>query len=243
MTACSDSSNTTAVPTVGAPAQITVVSGSEVTEAPGSMLPSLSVKVADASGNPVPQVTVTWTVIAGGGSVASATSTTNTSGLATNTWTLGSVGGGTVNTVSATVMGSSGTLTPATFTATADVQLVAQASIDPAGFGWPVLTVQIQGQSIPLMLFLGTSGNAMTSTVLNGLTSSGGSLTTQIGTVTQSLTFQSVSGTYGNGALGYLGGSTLAQFDWVEKRSAEQRQLVCPTPPGDHAARLVFPRE
>jgi hypothetical protein len=108
-----------ATATVGAPAHITVISGNGLNSAPGSTLPPLSAKVGDVYGNPVPNVTVTWAVTAGGGSLTNTTTTTDVNGLATNTWTLGSVGGGAVNTVSATVANVSGTVTPATFTATA----------------------------------------------------------------------------------------------------------------------------
>jgi len=222
----------TATATIGSPAQITVVNYSSVTEAPSSTLPTLSVKVGDHYGNPVPNVTVTWSVTAGGGSLASATTTTNANGLATNTWTLGSVGGGTVNTVSATLTGSGGAITPATFTAMAGVQLVAEAVVDtlPGGFGWPILYVGIQGQSVPVLLDLGALDNSMTSTLVG---SSGGSVNTQIGTVTRSLSFQSrTSSAAGGLALGVLAAPTLSQFDWVENGPKDSISLYAqPSPP------------
>ncbi|HEV8411757.1 MAG TPA: hypothetical protein VGQ30_14715, partial [Gemmatimonadaceae bacterium] len=53
-------------------------------------VPSLSVKVTDKFGNPVAGDVVTWNgSITGGGTVSAATSTTDATGTATTTWTLG----------------------------------------------------------------------------------------------------------------------------------------------------------
>src|SRR5207244_12273720 len=49
----------------------------------------LSVRVADGFNNPVAGVTVSWAVISGAGSPNPATSTSNASGIASTTWTLG----------------------------------------------------------------------------------------------------------------------------------------------------------
>src|SRR5213076_1162105 len=49
----------------------------------------LSVKVTDDFNNPVPNVTISWTVIDGGGRVTPATSSTDASGIASTRWTLG----------------------------------------------------------------------------------------------------------------------------------------------------------
>jgi hypothetical protein len=54
---------------------------------------SLRVRVRDAFGNLAVGVTVTWGVTAGGGSVASATTTTDAQGIARNAWTLGTAVG------------------------------------------------------------------------------------------------------------------------------------------------------
>jgi hypothetical protein len=76
-----------------------------------------SVKVTDASGNPVAGVAVTFAVTAGGGSVAGGSQTTNASGIATvGSWNVGATAGQT-NTVTATSPGLSGS--PVTFNATA----------------------------------------------------------------------------------------------------------------------------
>src|SRR5262249_38888139 len=74
-----------------------------------------SVLVADASGNPVSGVSVTFAIGSGGGSITGGSQTTNSSGIATvGSWTLGPSAG--ANTLNATSAGLSGS--PATFTAT-----------------------------------------------------------------------------------------------------------------------------
>ena len=60
------------------------------------------------SGQPAANVTVTWTVTAGGGKTTPATSTTDASGAASTTWTIGDTVR--VNTLSASVTGSSTTM-------------------------------------------------------------------------------------------------------------------------------------
>lgn len=55
---------------------------------------SLAVRVADAFGNPIAGVTVTWSVISGGGALAPATSVSGADGTARASWTLGSSIGG-----------------------------------------------------------------------------------------------------------------------------------------------------
>lgn len=70
----------------------------------------VSVQVTDASGNPVIGVVVTWTVLTGGGSVSSSTSTTDANGNASVVWTLGQAAG--ENTLSASIAtGASATIT------------------------------------------------------------------------------------------------------------------------------------
>ena len=105
----------TAHATLLPPASITVVSGNNQT---GTILATLSpfvVKVADAQNNPVANATVTWTRTAGFGTPATATTTTNASGLSSLTYHLGDIAG--TETVNASV---AGVATPATFTATTE---------------------------------------------------------------------------------------------------------------------------
>ncbi len=91
----------------------TAITGTNVNSPP-------SVRVTDATGNPVAGTAVVFTVTSGGGSIdpASGSSvTTNASGIATLTrWTLGIVAG--TNTVSAAVSGLAGS--PVVFTATGE---------------------------------------------------------------------------------------------------------------------------
>ena len=98
----------------GSPAAITKVAGDNQQGPSGSPVAvPPSVRVADASGNPVPNVTVTFAVASGGGSVTSGSATTGTSGIAAvGSWVLGAVG---TNTLTATVQG----VGSVTFTATA----------------------------------------------------------------------------------------------------------------------------
>jgi hypothetical protein len=87
----------------------TAQAGSAVPEPP-------SVRVVNSSGQPVAGVAVSFSVAAGGGSVASATPVSDAAGIASaGSWTLGQVAG--VNTLTASVAGAAGS--PVTFTATA----------------------------------------------------------------------------------------------------------------------------
>jgi adhesin/invasin len=82
-----------------------------------------SVRVTDVSGNPVPAVSVTFTVTAGGGATVPASPavvSTNSAGVATLTsWTLGPTAGSNNNTLTASASGLTGS--PVTFTASATV--------------------------------------------------------------------------------------------------------------------------
>ncbi len=117
-----------------------------------------SVKVTDASGNPVSGVVVAFAVTAGGGAVAPATVSTNASGIATLTsWTLGTVAG--ANTATATVAGLTGS--PVTFSATGNVGAAALLGIitQPSG--------ATSGQNLttqPVIEIRDSNGNRTTST-------------------------------------------------------------------------------
>src|SRR5438094_4209471 len=85
-----------------------------------------SVIVRDGAGNPVADVTVTFTVTAGGGTVSPTSGATNGSGIAAVTsWTLGTTPG--TNTLTASPTGL--TDSPVTFTATATAGAAAQLAI------------------------------------------------------------------------------------------------------------------
>jgi hypothetical protein len=103
---------------------VTMASGNNQTAVAGSVLPTaLSVSVKDSSGRVVLGVSVSWTVVAGGGSVTPATSTTDSGGLATTNWTLGATPG--ANQVTATVAG----ITPVTFDAVAVAGTTASVTV------------------------------------------------------------------------------------------------------------------
>jgi hypothetical protein len=110
--ACSDSNSTTATPVA------TTITASSATNgqtgvAGTALAQPISVQVEDQSGTAMANAAVTWTVVSGGGSVASTTSATDASGSATVVWTLGPVAG--VDSVRASI----GTGASAVITATA----------------------------------------------------------------------------------------------------------------------------
>jgi adhesin/invasin len=105
----------TAIARPTAPAQIEIVSGNTQTDTIRKQLASpLVVRITTAAGEPLSGITVNWTRLSGAGSVASATSVTSASGLASITYTLGDTPG--AESIRASVSG----LTPTvTFSATA----------------------------------------------------------------------------------------------------------------------------
>jgi len=124
--------------TAPAPARlITAVSGDGSAAAVTTGVP-LSVRVTTDAGNVEEGVTVTWSVLSGGGSI-NASSITNAQGLATATFTLGQVAG--VQKARATAEGAGGS--PATFTVTAvagpATQLKKSAGDGQSGWGGAVL--------------------------------------------------------------------------------------------------------
>lgn len=104
-----------------APAIITVTVGpassiAKTIDLPASLVVgssnTIAVKVTDQFGNPVAGTAVTFSTATGGGSAIPATATTDASGVATTSFKLGTTAG--VNTVTATVVGITGS--PLTFT-------------------------------------------------------------------------------------------------------------------------------
>ncbi len=116
----------TATGTAGAPGSVTIVGGNAQTAIAGTPVSiAPSVRVADQHGNPVAGASVTFSVVAGNGTLTGATVLSNASGIATlGSWTLGPVSG--VNTLGAT----SGSLTPALFTATGVAGAAARIEIN-----------------------------------------------------------------------------------------------------------------
>jgi adhesin/invasin len=85
----------TATAEAGSAAAVRIVSGNNQSGQAGTQLGAgLVVQVQDAKGNPVSGVTVGWSVVSGGGSVAPASSVTGANGQASAEWTLGPQVGG-----------------------------------------------------------------------------------------------------------------------------------------------------
>jgi len=121
----------TASANAGAATQIATNTGNAQSATVGTAVATApSALVRDAFNNPVNNVSVTFAVTGGGGSVTGASATTNTSGIATvGSWTLGTTAG--ANTLTAT---ASGVGTPATFTATGTAGTATQMALN-AGNG------------------------------------------------------------------------------------------------------------
>lgn len=118
--------NITATATAGAASQLQKTTGDAQSGTVGTALTARpSVRVQDRFGNNVANASVTWSVAAGGGAVSPAVSTTDASGVASTTWTLGTVSG--ANRLSASVSG----VTPTEFTATGQAGPVASIAITP----------------------------------------------------------------------------------------------------------------
>jgi hypothetical protein len=99
-----------------AAAQVSAASGGGQSGTVGQALAApLVVLVNDAGAHPAAGITVAFAVTSGGGSVGTPTATTDATGHAQTTWTLGTASGS--QSVNATVAGASGS--PVTFTATA----------------------------------------------------------------------------------------------------------------------------
>ncbi|HEY0970140.1 MAG TPA: plastocyanin/azurin family copper-binding protein [Gemmatimonadales bacterium] len=90
-------------------------SGDAQSAAVSTQLPQPLRVLVRRDGTPAAGVAVAWSVTAGGGSVAPASSGTDADGIASTLWTLGAAAGG--QGVRATVQGASGS--PVSFTATA----------------------------------------------------------------------------------------------------------------------------
>jgi uncharacterized protein YjdB len=190
--------NIPATASAGAQTSIVVVSGNAQRD---TVLRALAqpfvAKVSDAFGNGVPGVTVTWSRVAGSGSVGNTTSVTAADGAASTVYTLGSVAG--TETVTAT---ASGVATPATFTATALPAVSAVARVLVALTTSRLVAGQTtQATATPF----DAQGNALTGRTVSDWTSSnptiasvnaGGVVTTiAAGTVTISATIEGVIGT------------------------------------------------
>lgn len=127
------------LPDEGTPAAISIVRGNNQSATVGSALPdSLVVKVVDREGRPVPSQSVSFEVIAGGGSVSPDDAQTDASGLAGTAWTLGTgagaqqvlakpIGNGTPGTVQVTFSANAGASSASTLSLVSGDQQTATA--------------------------------------------------------------------------------------------------------------------
>lgn len=131
--ACSgDDNGTNPPPGNTTPAAVVVVSGNNQSGIAGAVLANpLVVRVNNSDGDALSNVSVTWTVVSGGGSVASATSTTNAQGQASMTYTLGAAAG--ANSVRAAVTSNTSLSTTFSLTGTAPPVDNTPATIEIAG--------------------------------------------------------------------------------------------------------------
>lgn len=112
------------------PAQIQAASGGGQTGVTETSLPApLVARVTDQKGRPVAGVTVAWSAAPGAGTLAAATTPTDSTGEARTQWTLGSAAG------TFTVTASAAGLAPASFTATATPPPVPERVEKSAGDG------------------------------------------------------------------------------------------------------------
>ncbi len=134
--------------TSAAAAQIALNGGNSQTAPAGTTLPTpYTVKVSDAFGNPVANTTVGWAVSSGGGSVSSASSQTNASGIATVQRALGPEPG--AQTAAASAAGLAGS--PVSFSATATPNGTISGNITLAnGFLAPPRTTVAAGGGMTL---------------------------------------------------------------------------------------------
>ncbi len=125
------------------PAVMSIVSGNNQSATVGNALPNpLVVRVANAANQAIPNVVVSWTVTQGGGTLGSATSTTNAQGQASNTYTAGAAAG--ANEVRAELQANAAINT--LFAATANA-VATTASVDVTNFQFtpPSATVAAGG--------------------------------------------------------------------------------------------------
>ncbi len=163
----------TATGTVGAAATIAATSVTTQSTTAGTAVSAPpSVRVADAFGNPVAGVAVTFAVTAGGGVINATTVNTSALGVAALTsWTLGATAG--VNTVTATAAGLTGS--PVAFSATGTVG--AAANIIAASVVSQSATVGTAVGAPPSIRVRDAVGNGVSGVAVTfTLTSGGGSI-------------------------------------------------------------------
>jgi adhesin/invasin len=140
-----------------------------------------TVRVTDASGNPVVGAAVTFAVTSGGGMAAGLNQVTDALGLAAvGSWTLGS---GAPNTLTATVTGTGITGNPVTFTAQSATQIgVTNVPTGSVNLGSNfTITVQVRNaagaavavQGLPLTIAIQSGGGTLNGTLTRNTDANG----------------------------------------------------------------------
>ncbi|HEX7242743.1 MAG TPA: Ig-like domain-containing protein, partial [Longimicrobiaceae bacterium] len=236
----------TALP--GDPTDIALQDGDNQTGEVGTQLGQpLRVLVTDSLGNGVPGETVNWVVTSGGGSVSAPTSTTNGSGIASITWTLGTTAG--AQTAEARHDSLNGS--PVQFTATATPAGASRLSIttqpsDSVQSGaafprQPVIQLQDQyGNAVS------QSGVTVTAGIASGAGALGGTLTA-VSNASGVATFTdlTITGTIGDRTLSFSAtGLTGATSDTVSVTAGAASRLAVTTQPSDSVqSGVAFPRQ
>lgn len=164
----------------GRPASVQVAAGAGQSAAVGTALPVRpTLRVLDAGGNPVPNVTVLFNVIQGGGTVAADRVTTDASGVATGpSWILGQTAG--LQRLQATVL-AEGTIAnnPVVFEATATAGAPARVEVSGnTGSTTGTAGGTLATGSLPSVVVRDAAGNPVPNVnVTFTVTSGGGTLT------------------------------------------------------------------
>jgi Bacterial Ig-like domain (group 1) len=189
--ACGDTTFTNAV--LATSVTVAAVSQNQTGVVGQPLAQPISVQVTDVSGNPIIGAVVTWTVLTGGGSVASATSTTDSNGNASVIWTLGP--------------------TPGTNTLRASIATGASADITATGVAGPVAAgmtivsgnnqaIAVNGTSAALVVHLAdaagnpVAGVTVTWTTTGGTLSAASTTTDASGNTQVTLTAGATAATY-----------------------------------------------
>ncbi|RYD89794.1 MAG: hypothetical protein EOP50_16980, partial [Sphingobacteriales bacterium] len=176
----------------GAAATISVVSGNTQSGTAGSAVASpLVVLVQDSEGNPIPNATVTFAATGGGGSVSPTSTTTNASGQAQTTFTLGNTAGS--NTAQATSGGQSVSFS-ATGVAGVATQFLINSGNNQTG------TVNSALSSSLEVIALDTNNNPVSGVTVNWSVLTGGGSLVASGATTNSSGIASAVLTLGNSA-------------------------------------------
>jgi hypothetical protein len=182
--------------TVGPPTKLLVVSGNNQTATVGTAASKpLVVKALDANLNPVSGVTVTFAVVTGGGTLSTATATTDSAGQAQSTLTVGTTAG--ANTATAASTGLTGS--PITFTVTGTAGAATQLALASGNN-----QTAIAGTALALPLVVSakdTYGNPVAGVTVAFAASGGGTLsattatTSSAGLASSMLTVGTTAGT------------------------------------------------